>query len=201
MKKSGLAEELGLVAGDKIVSVNGTRLRDIIDVSFAMAEEEIELLVEHADGEQEMMSSFAHQNTAKDCYFLVGIATKDHSSFSVVSQMISSDSKWNNLYLINSNKEKTSNLGKNPWQGTYGISFDFEGKNFFIYVSGKQVAQQNLVFDPEKECYFVLTNGYWGGDTGFNSPVLLTMNFDESAFTNPCPAGFTPVYSDRKSVV
>ena len=56
VKKSGLAEELGLVAGDKIVSVNGTRLRDIIDVSFAMAEEEIELLVEHADGEQEMMS-------------------------------------------------------------------------------------------------------------------------------------------------
>ena len=56
VQKNGLAEELGLVAGDKIVSVNGTRLRDIIDVSFAMAEEEIELLVEHADGEQEMMS-------------------------------------------------------------------------------------------------------------------------------------------------
>ena len=55
VKKSGLAEELGLVAGDKIVSVNGTQLRNIIDVSFAMAEEEIELLVEHADGEQEMM--------------------------------------------------------------------------------------------------------------------------------------------------
>lgn len=145
------------------------------------------------NGRQYFEYSFAHQNTAKDCYFLVGIATKDHSSFSVVSQMISSDSEWNNLYLINSNKEKTSNLGKNPWQGTYGISFDFEGKNFFIYASGKQVVQQNLVFDPEKIYYFVLTNGYWGGDTGFNSPVLLTMNFGESAFTNPCPAGFTPV--------
>ena len=55
VKKNGLAEELGLVAGDKIISINGTWLRDIIDVSFAMAEEEIELLVEHADGEQEMM--------------------------------------------------------------------------------------------------------------------------------------------------
>ena len=56
VKKNGLAEELGLVAGDKILSINGNRLGDIIDVSFAMAEEEIELLVEHADGERELMA-------------------------------------------------------------------------------------------------------------------------------------------------
>ena len=52
----GLGDELGLVAGDKILSVNGQNLRDIIDLSFAMADEEIDLLVEHADGEQEMIS-------------------------------------------------------------------------------------------------------------------------------------------------
>lgn len=51
-----LAEELELLAGDRIVEVNGMKLRDIIDLSFAMAEEEIELLVEHADGEREMIS-------------------------------------------------------------------------------------------------------------------------------------------------
>ena len=51
-----LAEELGLVPGDKVLSVNGRELRDIIDLSFAFAEEEIDLLVEHADGEQEMIS-------------------------------------------------------------------------------------------------------------------------------------------------
>lgn len=51
-----LGEELGLVPGDKIVSVNDQSLRDIIDLSFAMAEEEIDLLVEHEDGEQEMLS-------------------------------------------------------------------------------------------------------------------------------------------------
>jgi len=51
-----LGDELGLVPGDKIVSVNGQALRDIIDLSFAMAEEEIDLLVEHVDGEQEMYS-------------------------------------------------------------------------------------------------------------------------------------------------
>ena len=54
--EGSLAEELGLVPGDKIVLVNDQPLRDIIDLSFAMAEEEIDLLVEHADGEQEMFS-------------------------------------------------------------------------------------------------------------------------------------------------
>ncbi|MGP1366082.1 MAG: DUF512 domain-containing protein [Schwartzia sp. (in: firmicutes)] len=56
VKKNSIAEELGLVAGDTVLTVNGQRLLDIIDVSFAMAEEEIELLVEHEDGEQEMMA-------------------------------------------------------------------------------------------------------------------------------------------------
>ena len=49
-----LAEELELVPGDKILEINGTRLRDIIDVSFAFADEEIEMLVEHEDGQQEV---------------------------------------------------------------------------------------------------------------------------------------------------
>ncbi|WP_440330157.1 DUF512 domain-containing protein, partial [Mitsuokella multacida] len=51
-----LAEELELVPGDKILEINGQGLRDIIDLSFAMADEEIDMLVEHADGEQEMIS-------------------------------------------------------------------------------------------------------------------------------------------------
>ena len=41
--------------GDKILSVNNMPLRDIIDFSFAMADEEIELLVEHTNGEQELI--------------------------------------------------------------------------------------------------------------------------------------------------
>lgn len=51
-----LAEELELVPGDKILEINGQGLRDIIDLSFAMADEEIDMLVEHKDGEQEMIS-------------------------------------------------------------------------------------------------------------------------------------------------
>ena len=51
-----LAEELELVAGDKILQVNGKTPLDIIDLSFLMAEEEIELLVEHAGGEREIIA-------------------------------------------------------------------------------------------------------------------------------------------------
>ena len=51
-----LAEELELVPGDKIIEVNGMKLRDIIDLSFAFADEEIDMLVEHEDGQQEMVS-------------------------------------------------------------------------------------------------------------------------------------------------
>ena len=54
--KGSIAEELDLVPGDKILKVNDTAMRDIIDFSFAMAEEEIELLVEHADGTQEIIA-------------------------------------------------------------------------------------------------------------------------------------------------
>jgi PDZ domain protein len=54
--EGSVAEELELVPGDKILSVNDMPLRDIIDFSFAMADEEIELLVEHADGEREIIA-------------------------------------------------------------------------------------------------------------------------------------------------
>ena len=56
IQEGSLAEELELVAGDKILEVNGMELRDIIDLSFAFADEKIDMLVEHADGEQEMIS-------------------------------------------------------------------------------------------------------------------------------------------------
>ena len=52
--EGSLAEELELVPGDKILEINGMKLRDIIDVSFAFACEEVEILVEHEDGQQEI---------------------------------------------------------------------------------------------------------------------------------------------------
>ena len=50
-----LAEELELTTGDKILQINGHTPLDIIDLSFQLAEEEIELLIEHADGERELI--------------------------------------------------------------------------------------------------------------------------------------------------
>ncbi|MBR1806621.1 MAG: DUF512 domain-containing protein [Selenomonadaceae bacterium] len=51
-----LAEELELAAGDKILAVNGHKPTDIIDLSFQLAEEDIELLIEHADGQREVVA-------------------------------------------------------------------------------------------------------------------------------------------------
>ena len=56
IEAGSIAEELELIAGDKILQVNGKTPTDIIDLSFLLAEEEIELLVEHADGEREIIA-------------------------------------------------------------------------------------------------------------------------------------------------
>ena len=53
IKKNSLAQKIGLLVGDKILQVNGKKLRDIIDFSFEFAEEKIQLLIEHADGSHE----------------------------------------------------------------------------------------------------------------------------------------------------
>lgn len=54
--QGSLAEELELVPGDKIISINEQELTDIIDLSFALADEEIEMLIEHENGEQEIVA-------------------------------------------------------------------------------------------------------------------------------------------------
>lgn len=49
-----IASELGLMPGDKILAVNGQAVTDLIDLSFAFADEDIELLVERLSGQQEI---------------------------------------------------------------------------------------------------------------------------------------------------
>lgn len=56
IETGSLAEELELAAGDKILQINGKTPLDIIDLSFLLAEEEIELLIEHSDGEREIIA-------------------------------------------------------------------------------------------------------------------------------------------------
>lgn len=45
-----IADELGLEPGDRILEVNGEKIQDIIDLSFALADEMIELLIQKKDG-------------------------------------------------------------------------------------------------------------------------------------------------------
>ncbi|CQR74345.1 hypothetical protein SOV_24690 [Sporomusa ovata DSM 2662] len=51
-----IGAEIGLVPGDRLLEVNGEAVQDIIDLSFALAEEEIELLIEHTSGNQELIA-------------------------------------------------------------------------------------------------------------------------------------------------
>lgn len=55
IESESLAEEIGLQAGDKILQINGQTPHDLIELSFLLADEEIEMLIEH-DGEQEIIA-------------------------------------------------------------------------------------------------------------------------------------------------
>jgi putative radical SAM enzyme (TIGR03279 family) len=50
-----IAEEVGIEAGDRLLKVNGEELRDLIDLSFALADDYVELLIEKANGDQEII--------------------------------------------------------------------------------------------------------------------------------------------------
>lgn len=51
-----IAAELGLAPGDALVAVNGAPVKDIIDLSFALADEYVELLVARAGGGEELFA-------------------------------------------------------------------------------------------------------------------------------------------------
>ncbi|WP_425061098.1 hypothetical protein SCACP_18700 [Sporomusa carbonis] len=56
VKPDSIGAEIGLVPGDRLLEVNGQAVQDIIDLSFALAEEEVDLLIEHTSGEQELLT-------------------------------------------------------------------------------------------------------------------------------------------------
>lgn len=49
VERGSTAAELGLAPGDIVISVNDLRLRDVIDYRFAIADEQVELLVQRGD--------------------------------------------------------------------------------------------------------------------------------------------------------
>ena len=52
IEPNSLAEELELAVGDKILKINNQTPHDLIELSFQLADEEIEMLIEHEGGEQ-----------------------------------------------------------------------------------------------------------------------------------------------------
>ncbi len=50
-----IAVEVGLEPGDRLISVDGESIRDIIDLSFSLSDESVELLIEKTNGEQEIL--------------------------------------------------------------------------------------------------------------------------------------------------
>nr|MCR5093807.1 radical SAM protein [Lachnospiraceae bacterium] len=52
IEPGSIAEELELVPGDRLVSINGEQIRDVFDYRFLIADEEITLLVVREDGEE-----------------------------------------------------------------------------------------------------------------------------------------------------
>ncbi|WP_032121819.1 DUF512 domain-containing protein [Clostridium amazonitimonense] len=50
--EDSIAEELGIEVGDRIISINGNSIKDIIDYRFLMADEYVEIEIEKPDGEE-----------------------------------------------------------------------------------------------------------------------------------------------------
>ena len=52
--KNSIAEEIGLKPGDAILNINGTQLEDIFDYQYQVEEEHLEILVQKADGSEQI---------------------------------------------------------------------------------------------------------------------------------------------------
>ena len=52
VRKNSLAEAAGIVAGDKLVAVDGVQVKDIIELSFYTSDYEVELELENAKGQR-----------------------------------------------------------------------------------------------------------------------------------------------------
>lgn len=52
MEGGGIAEELGIEPGDKLLQINGQEIEDVFDYHFLADDEEVILLIEKPDGEQ-----------------------------------------------------------------------------------------------------------------------------------------------------
>ena len=55
VEKGSLAEEAGIIAGDRIISINGHRFYDILEYRYLISEYEVELEVQKQNGDTEII--------------------------------------------------------------------------------------------------------------------------------------------------
>ncbi len=60
VRKNSLAESAGIKAGEKLLTVDGVQVKDIIELSFYTSDYEVDLEVESADGTHRMVHINKH---------------------------------------------------------------------------------------------------------------------------------------------
>lgn len=73
-----------------------------------------------------------------------------------------------------------------------GIGLDFSARKAHFYENGILVSSIDVPALGEYEYCFYISNSEFG-DGNRTGQINVTVNFGETPFTNPCPAGFTPV--------
>ncbi|MDA8059059.1 MAG: PDZ domain-containing protein, partial [Nitrospiraceae bacterium] len=50
--QDSLGAQIGMVSGDRLISINGQQIRDLIDIEFYQAEPEVVMIWENVKGER-----------------------------------------------------------------------------------------------------------------------------------------------------
>lgn len=50
--QNGIAREMGIEAGDRLLQINGKEMEDVFDYEYLIQDEYIEVLIEKTDGEE-----------------------------------------------------------------------------------------------------------------------------------------------------
>ena len=93
VRKNSLAEAAGIVAGDKLVAVDGVQVKDIIELSFYTSDYEVELELENAQGQRRQVHIDKYPDEDLGLEFEVAVFDKvstcyNNCIFCFVDQMI-----------------------------------------------------------------------------------------------------------------
>lgn len=81
VKKNSIADEIGLKKGDYIITLNGEKIIDILDYKFNVADEYLELEIEHSDGTIEIYEIEKDASEDLGIIFETELIDKPHSCY------------------------------------------------------------------------------------------------------------------------